>query len=180
MIIEDDREIFKFSRKLGEIEDSACGSTFLCYYWQKSGKLRLLTALLKGRDINADFREIAYVVASQNCCERLGDALDNLMKEPYTVSKSAPIETDADTESLMNGLISEMRKTGKLDIRAGWQNFYEMLCGITASVAAYVNTLIGSGKPFRFCSNADSLDVLRGDVNFTDRRGRYFIADILR
>ncbi|MCH5157414.1 MAG: hypothetical protein J1G02_06045 [Clostridiales bacterium] len=175
MGIDDNFEIFKFAQLLNGIDKSEEGTMLLCTYWKNSGKLDKLLLLIKNQDLNLRFDEIQYLVAAENCCEQLHQALDNFLRVPYCSDDATEIVADTDIIADANDLIKNMKGLKSLYVRSSWADFYRQLSELTMKIISAIDRLVGARKQFRFCTNVNADKVLSGAVNYDSASGEYFL-----
>ena len=175
MRIDDDFKVFQFARLLNSVEKSDEGTALLCDYWKNSGKLDKLLLLIKNQDLNLKFDEIQFLIASENCCEQLYQALDNFLRVPYCSEELREIVADADIIANANDLIKNMKALKAMYVRGSWVDFFWQISELTSKIISAIDRLVGSGKSVYFGSRIKAEQVLSGAVNYDTATGDYFI-----
>lgn len=175
MRIDDDFEIFQFARLLNGVEKSEEGTALLCNYWKNSGKLDKLLLLVKNQDLNLKMGEIQYLIAAENCCVQLHQALDNFLRVPYCSEEIREIVADADIIANANALIQNMKGLKAIYVRSSWEEFFGQLSELASKIISAIDRLVSSGKVIHFSSRIKADQVLSGDVNYDSATGDYFI-----
>lgn len=180
MKIEEDLQIFTFSRLISGIENENEATKLLCDYWINCGKLNKLMLLrcINERNLNEGLRlkEISYLVHSENCMEHLYKALDGFLVAPYCSSETVALDIDGETNSRVNNLISSLKELNNLN-KGQWNSFCNQVAESVAKIESSISVLIGSGKKFHFCTNANAQQIISGNVNYDLKSGVYFVID---
>ncbi len=172
---DDDLKVFKFARLLNSVEKNEEGTSLLCNYWKNSGKLDKLLLLIKNQDLNLKIEEIQYLIASENCCEQLHQALDNFLRVPYCSEEIREVDADADIIANANDLIKNMKGLKAIYVRSSWEEFFGQLSELSSKIISVIDRLVGSNKSFHFGSRIKADQVLSGAVNYDSATGDYFI-----
>ncbi len=181
MNIENDLQIFTFSRFINSIENESEATKLLCDYWQSCGKLDKILMLKNIDSYNLSnglkLDEIYFLVHAENCMEHLYKVLDGFLIAPYCSSETLSPKLDSDIEGQTKELISNLKDLKNIYLKGSWEQFCNQLGTIVAKIESTISVLIGSGKDFHFCTSANANQLISGDVSYDSKSGVFFVID---
>ena len=175
-----DKKAYILSKIIGKLDTSEAGTDFLRKYWIKTGKLKYTQKLL-GETFSFAEDETQYLLNIEYLCQRLMNALNEFLREPYCFGTQVDIEPDTTVKFISSELITKFESLKKISLNYGWQELYKSFSEAVLYIESTTSRLIAMQKSEKcvcFYTNIteaeDFLDAKQIDFR-QQRGGKYFV-----